>query len=323
MRSIVWLCLISLLLSLLCSCSTTGDSTGTTATTTTTTLKSGWQENAYYAEGKPLVGWQEIDGATYYFDENGSRLLGWQEIDDKRYYFTEDGTMHVGWLEQEGKRYYLKSDGSMARGQVKIEDVNHFFSSAGVELLMVNPWNYIPEGYEPSLVEINDTYYAYDGMKVDQSCYEPLMQMMKDCNANSGARVYIVSAYRTMAKQTQNFNRKVEYWKGLGYGNEAAKKKAATSVAIPGTSEHQLGLALDIVDTKSWTLNGSQANFKGQQWLMEHCWEYGFILRYPDGKLDVTGIIYEPWHYRYVGKEVAAELRESKLTLEEYISGLS
>ena len=94
-------------------------------------------------------------------------------------------------------------------------------------------------------------------------------------------------------------------------------------MAIPGTSEHQLGLALDIVDTRSWTLSGSQANFKGLQWLMAHCWEYGFVLRYPEGKTDVTGIIYEPWHYRYVGKEVAAELQESGLTLEEYMSSLS
>lgn len=126
-----------------------------------------------------------------------------------------------------------------------------------------------------------------------------------------------------MEHQTRIFNRKVNEWKNQGYDEETAKKKAATSVAIPGTSEHQLGLAVDIVDTQSWKLTASQDTFVGQQWLMEHCWEYGFILRYPENKIDVTGIIYEPWHYRYVGKELAIELRDTNLTLEEYLSALS
>ena len=104
-----------------------------------------------------------------------------------------------------------------------------------------------------------------------------------------------------------------------GYDAEEADQKAATVVARPGTSEHELGLAVDIVDADYQQLDEGQASTPVQQWLMEHCWEYGFILRYPDGKSDLTGIIYEPWHYRYVGVETAQALRESGQCLEEYL----
>ena len=104
-----------------------------------------------------------------------------------------------------------------------------------------------------------------------------------------------------------------------GYDAEEADQKAATVVARPGTSEHELGLAVDIVDASYQQLDERQKSTPVQQWLMEHCWEYGFILRYPDGKSDLTGIIYEPWHYRYVGVETAQALRESGQCLEEYL----
>ena len=108
-----------------------------------------------------------------------------------------------------------------------------------------------------------------------------------------------------------------------GYSLEEAKVVAATISAIPGTSEHQLGLAVDIIDTTIWDLVQEQENLPGQQWLMEHCHEYGFILRYPAGSTDSTGIIYEPWHYRYVGTELATRLHDLGLTVEEYIAGLT
>ena len=90
-------------------------------------------------------------------------------------------------------------------------------------------------------------------------------------------------------------------------------------MAVPGTSEHQLGLALDIVDRSNQNLDESQEDTAVQQWLMKHSWEYGFILRFPTGKSDVTGIIYEPWHYRYVGKEAAKEIYDRGICLEEYL----
>jgi D-alanyl-D-alanine carboxypeptidase len=107
-----------------------------------------------------------------------------------------------------------------------------------------------------------------------------------------------------------------------GYSYDEAYARSVQIVAVPGTSEHHLGLALDIVDSSYTKLNHQQAKMPTQKWLMEHCWEYGFILRYPADKSDSTGIIYEPWHYRYVGVDVARELQESGLTLEEYIANL-
>ena len=94
-------------------------------------------------------------------------------------------------------------------------------------------------------------------------------------------------------------------------------------MAIPGTSEHQLGLAMDIIDSANWKLDESQAKMPTQIWLMENSWRYGFILRYPDGTSEQTGIIYEPWHYRYVGKEIAAEIFELDVCLEEYLENLT
>lgn len=98
-----------------------------------------------------------------------------------------------------------------------------------------------------------------------------------------------------------------------------AQKQAATEVAVPGTSEHQLGLAVDLVDASYQVLDEAQASTPAQQWLMEHCWEYGFILRYPAEKQDITGIIYEPWHYRYVGRDHAQSIRQSGQCLEEFL----
>ena len=104
---------------------------------------------------------------------------------------------------------------------------------------------------------------------------------------------------------------------------EEAEIEAAKTVAIPGTSEHQLGIAVDIIDTQNWSLVEEQENLEGQQWLMENCWRYGFILRYPKGTTDITGIIYEPWHYRYVGLELAQEIHGLGITLEEYLDMLT
>ena len=95
--------------------------------------------------------------------------------------------------------------------------------------------------------------------------------------------------------------------------------EAGTVVAVPGTSEHQLGLAVDLVDANMQDLTSAQESTETQKWLMANSWRYGFIHRYPNGKTDITGIIYEPWHYRYVGKDAAQEIFNRDITLEEYL----
>ena len=180
-------------------------------------------------------------------------------------------------------------------------------------LLLVNPWNAVPEDYAVSLVSIGD------GESVDQRCYGDLMQMLDDCAVYGNAQPYVCSSYRTNDTQTRLYENKVDRLIAQGYSPSDARTEAAKAVAIPGTSEHQLGLAVDIVDLRYQVLDAGQEDTATQQWLMQNSWKYGFILRYPNDKTAVTGIIHEPWHYRYVGRENAKAIYESGLCLEEYL----
>ncbi|MCI8439388.1 MAG: M15 family metallopeptidase [Oscillospiraceae bacterium] len=179
-------------------------------------------------------------------------------------------------------------------------------------LILVNPWNPLPENYSFTKKELSN------GHAVDERCYPDLQAMMDACRAAGNSPV-ICSSYRSYEKQQSLYQNKVNRLAAQGYSQEKAREEAAKAVALPGTSEHQLGLAVDIVDIANQNLDSSQEDTAVQQWLMEHSWEYGFILRYPNDKSDITGIIYEPWHYRYVGKDAAAEIYQQGLCLEEYL----
>ena len=173
-------------------------------------------------------------------------------------------------------------------------------------LILVNRWNKIPENYNINLVEVAN------GQKVDKRIYEPLMEMLNDAKrVNLDKLPLVVSGYRTTEKQQQIYDDKIEEFIKLGYSKRKAKKEAEKWVSIPGYSEHQLGLAVDI--------NGETAEL--YSWLKENSYKYGFILRYPGEKSNITGISNERWHYRYVGKEVATKMYKQKLCLEEYIKG--
>lgn len=180
------------------------------------------------------------------------------------------------------------------------------------KLILVNPWNKITEGYEVALTQLKD------GEAVDERCYPDLQNMMDDCRA-AGLEPIICSSYRSQEKQEKLYNNKVERLMNQEYSLEEARIEAGKSVAVPGTSEHQLGLAVDIVDKAYQNLDENQEKTAVQRWLMENSWKYGFILRYPNEKSNITGIIYEPWHYRYVGKEAAKEIYDQGICLEEYL----
>lgn len=183
-------------------------------------------------------------------------------------------------------------------------------------LVLVNRDNPIPDGYVPKLAKV-------DGInQVDERIADALKAMLKDCR-ESGLDPMICSSYRTNETQVSLFEATVKKYKDQGMGDEEAVNAAKIIVAYPGTSEHQLGLAVDIVSTKYQVLDQKQEQTKVYQWLKEHCAEYGFIVRYPNGKTDITGIIYEPWHFRYVGVEVAREIMSKGITLEEYLNSQS
>lgn len=179
-------------------------------------------------------------------------------------------------------------------------------------LTVVNPWNPLPEDWVCDLVTLSD------GRRVDSRCYEAFEEMMAACR-DAGYAPFLCSAYRNQETQQSLYDNKVQRLMNSGMGEEEAKVEAAKAVAIPGTSEHQLGLAVDIVDANMQDLTDEQENTETQKWLMANSWRYGFIHRYPNDKTDITGIIYEPWHYRYVGKAAAQDIFNRDITLEEYV----
>ena len=179
--------------------------------------------------------------------------------------------------------------------------------------ILVNPWYILPEEYNEVV-----TCSLPNGESVDSRCYADLMQMLADCTSAGGNPV-VCSSYRPHMKQVALFDQQVESLVSAGRTREEAEAEAGTVVALPGTSEHEIGLAVDICDYDYQNLDDAQADTPTQKWLMKHSWEYGFILRYPVNKSNITGIIYEPWHYRYVGKEAAREITEKGICLEEYL----
>lgn len=191
----------------------------------------------------------------------------------------------------------------------------HYIQPRGGEwsLILVNDWNAMPEEYESTV-----TLVDYQGNhQFDSRMVEQLDAMMR---AGSSLGLWPVSAYRPYSLQQKLYNQEVNEWKAAGYSQEEAEIKAATVVKRPGTSEHNTGLALDLLGSGYATLTEGFADTQAYAWLQEHCADYGFILRFPKGKEDITGVIYEPWHYRYVGVEHAKEIMSRGLCLEEYLA---
>ncbi len=175
-------------------------------------------------------------------------------------------------------------------------------------LIIVNKDNPIPESYDFTLTELDN------GKKVDSRIYDDLQEMLNDMTA-VGIYPVIGEAYRTAEEQEEIMQNYISDYIAQGYSEEDAKAEAKKWVAKPGTSEHQLGLALDINADTNYSSNESVYT-----WLADNAYKYGFILRYPQGKEDITGIDYEPWHYRYVGKIAAEEIYNSGVCLEEYLT---
>lgn len=182
-------------------------------------------------------------------------------------------------------------------------------------LVLVNKQHPVPEDYTFTLGTIKGK------MKCDARIIDDLTEMMKAAKAD-GIKLMVCSPYRDYNRQTVLFNRKIDYYMEKGYSYLEAYKISSMTVTVPGASEHQIGLALDIISSTYYALDEGFGETKAGLWLKEHCDEYGFILRYPQGKEYITGIQYEPWHFRYVGKEAAAIIMEQGITLEEFLEDL-
>ena len=198
-----------------------------------------------------------------------------------------------------------------------VEDSASLLSSASENwaIALVNEGHPLDTSYVPAeMTEIESE------RSVDSRIADDLKRMLSDAK-DAGLSMYVASAYRSYEKQREVFNNTMQDWISQGYSPLNAYDETKKSVAVPGTSEHATGLAVDIISSEYEALDDRQGDTEEQKWLMEHCWEYGFILRYPSDKSAVTNIVYEPWHYRYVGKEAAKEITEQNITLEEYVLG--
>ena len=179
------------------------------------------------------------------------------------------------------------------------------------KIMLINKQHPIPEDYEFTLAAIKGS------MKCDERIIPELQQMMQEAKKD-GVTLVIRSPYRDYERQIYLFNRKVKGYMKKKMSYLESYRTTAQAVTIPGASEHQAGLALDITSDSYSTLTQGFAETQAGQWLAEHSYEYGFILRYPEGKEDITGISFEPWHFRYVGKAAAKYMYDHDLTLEEF-----
>ena len=245
-------------------------------------------------------------------DENGMLII--DELPEEQYLVTEvtdeddvasldDLLEHVDENEVEGE------------SEVYEEPEEFEFDKSSWNLVLINKQHPIPSDYTFSLGTIKGS------MKCDERLIEPLTQMFLAA-AGDGINLEVRSPYRDMSLQEYLFDRKVKNYINQGYSYIDAYKISSEVVTLPGASEHQIGISLDITSDTYWQLNEGFADTEAGKWLMDNSYKYGFILRYPKGKEDITGIIYEPWHYRYVGVEAATVIYEQGITLEEFIDSL-
>lgn len=193
-----------------------------------------------------------------------------------------------------------------ANGQISIEE-RHIYNSDSWELTLVNADNPVPDSWKSEYVELSN------GEKVDERIYPDLQKMFDDMRAQ-GVYPIVREGYRSRQRQEELLEAKTQEYEKEGYSHSNALKAAKETVAEPGTSEHELGLSVDINAADGYK------NEDVYKWLEKNAYKYGFIMRYPSNKQSVTGIEYEPWHYRYVGKDAAKDMYESGACLEEYLS---
>ena len=196
----------------------------------------------------------------------------------------------------------------------EVAGASRIFSEDDWRLVLINKQHPIPDDYTFTLGNIKT---IKGDMKCDERIIEDLLTMMQAAKKD-GVNIAICSPYRDLNRQEVLFNRKIEAYMSKGMSYMEAYSISSQAVTVPGASEHQIGLAIDIVSDDYITLDEGFAETNAGKWLAEHCYEYGFILRYPKGKEYITSIEFEPWHFRYVGKDAAEVMTKEGLTLEEF-----
>lgn len=185
-------------------------------------------------------------------------------------------------------------------------------------LVLVNKEFGLPDGYAPEDLVRPNVPFSFGDQDIEKSymrkeAAQALEAMFADA-ANNGIQLHAVSGYRSYQRQTEVFNAEVA---------NSGQEQAVQVVAVPGNSEHQTGLAMDISSASAnFALSEQFGQTPEGKWLVDHAHRFGFILRYPKGKEGITGYQYESWHFRYVGVKAATEMYQHQLTLEEYFNAV-
>ena len=227
-------------------------------------------------------------------------LLIFQKVSKSRFAYTEPARSKI-----------VTADNPVqTKTEVPIES-----ETSDTELLMlVNKDHAVPDGYE-----VEEHWLKNGRVSVSDLMYDALKDMLTD-GSEDGREFVVASGYRSSEYQNQLLEEDIlDSMEKYGMTWQEAYDKESQETMPAGHSEHETGLAVDLVAVSYQVLDAQQEYTAENQWLREHCHEYGFILRYPEGKGDITGINYEPWHFRYVGKEAAREIMERGITLEEYL----
>lgn len=206
---------------------------------------------------------------------------------------------------------------SETASQVQNIDVSSTTNTSDWRMILANKNTPLPQDYTIELATLADS-----SLQMQAEAAAAFDQMREAANA-SGLKLMACSAYRSVERQTELYNAEVQKWLNQGYTQEDAEAKAVTVVMIPGCSEHNTGLAVDVGSVSNQRVELDFEDEPEFEWLQQHAAEYGFILRYPEDKQAITGVTYEPWHYRYVGIDNAKAIKESGLCLEEYLTNLS
>ncbi len=244
-----------------------------------------------------------------------------QEIDMSKFSATEED-IEAMLREAENNGSISTSENVVSKDPGKISEGTRIYDEANGyldatfendwQLILINKENPIPKDYSLELGTIRGN------IKSDVRVIEHVLDMIQAAKED-GVKLAICSPYRDYDRQVVLFNRKVKSYMRRGLTEEEAYELASQTVAIPGTSEHQAGLAFDFISDDYKTLDAGFANTTAGRWLKKNSKNYGFILRYPEGKESITEIEFEPWHYRYVGTEAANEIMDQGLCLEEYV----
>lgn len=186
-------------------------------------------------------------------------------------------------------------------------------SGPAEHILLVNKEHPLEKTYQPKLQKMHDY-----GVDVDSGVYEPLNEMLS-AGEKEGLSFWIASGYRSMERQRELLDEDIEELMRRGYSVSEAYEEVVKETMPVGCSEHATGLAVDIVAKDYQILDAKQADTEEIKWLQKNCSQYGFILRYPEGKEDITKVSYESWHFRYVGVDAAEKIMSQGITLEEYL----